>query len=39
MIVQGGLANSCEKKRCEKLRRKGKIYLFEYRFPKNSKER
>ena len=25
----GGLTNSCEKKRCEKQRRKGKIYPFE----------
>ena len=31
--------NSCEKKRCEKQRRKGKIYPFECRIPKNSKER
>ena len=28
-----------EKKRCEKQRRKGKIYPFECRVPKNSKER
>ena len=39
MAVQGGLTNSCEKKRSEKQRRKGKIYLFECRIPKNSKER
>ena len=31
----GGLANSCEKKRSEKQRRKGKIYPFECRVPKN----
>ena len=31
--------NSCEKKRSEKQRRKGKIYPFECRVPKNSKER
>ena len=31
--------NSCEKKRSEKQRRKGKIYPFEYRVLKNSKER
>ena len=39
MAVWGGLTNSCEKKRSEKQRRKGKIYLFEGRVPKNSKER
>ena len=39
MIVVGGLTNSCEKKRSEKQRRKGKIYPFECRVPKNSKER
>ena len=39
MVVWGGLTNSCEKKRSEKLRRKGKIYPFECRVPKNSKER
>ena len=33
------LINSCEKKRSEKQRRKGKIYPFEYRIPENSKER
>ena len=33
------LTNSCEKKRSEKQRRKGKIYPFERRVPKNSKER
>ena len=30
--------NSCEKKRSERQRRKGKIHPFEYRAPKNSKE-
>ena len=39
MAVWGGLTNSCEKKRSEKQRRKGKIYLFECRVPKNKKER
>ena len=39
MVVSGGLTNSCEKKRSEKQRRKGKIYPFELRVPKNSKER
>ena len=34
-----GLTNSFEKKRSEKQRRKGKIYSFERRVPKNSKER
>ena len=38
MAVWGGLTNSCEKKRSEKQRRKGKIKLFECRVPKNSKE-
>ena len=33
------LTNTCEKKRSEKQRRKGKTYLFECRVPKNSKER
>ena len=35
----GGLTNSCEKKGSERQRRKGKIYPFECRVPKNSKER
>ena len=35
----GGLTNSREKKRSEKQRRKGKIYPFECRVPKNSRER
>ena len=39
MAVLRGLTNSCEKKGSEKQRRKGKIYLFECRVPKNSKER
>ena len=39
MAVWGGLANICEKKRSKKQRRKGKIYPFECRVPKNSKER
>ena len=39
MAVWGGLTNSCEKKTSQKQRRKGKIYPFECRVPKNSKER
>ena len=39
MAVWGGLTNSCEKKRREKQRRKGKIKTSECRVPKNSKER
>ena len=39
MAVWGGLANSCEKKRGKKQRRKGKIEPSECRVPKNSKER
>ena len=39
MAVSGGLTNSCEKKRSGKQRRKGKIYTFECKVPKNSKER
>ena len=38
MAVWGGLRNNYEKKRSEKQRRKGKIYPFECRVPKNSKE-
>ena len=34
MAVWGGLTNSCEKKRGEKQRRKGKIYPFEWVFPR-----
>ena len=37
--VLGSLTNSCEKKRSKKQRNKGKIYPFECRVPKNSKER
>ena len=39
MAVWGGLTDSCEKKRGEKQRRKGKIYPFECRVQKNSEER
>ena len=39
MAVRGSLTNSCEKKRSEKQRRKGKINPIERRVPKNSKER
>ena len=39
MVVWGGLTNSWEKKRSEKQRIKEKIYSFECRTPKNSKER
>ena len=39
MVVWGGLTNSWERKRSERKRRKGKIYPFECRLPKNSKER
>ena len=39
MAIWGGLTNSCEKKGSKKQRRKRKIYLFECRVPKNSKER
>ena len=39
MAVWGGLTNSCEKKGSKKQRRKGKIYPFECRVLKNSKER
>ena len=37
--LSGGLKNSCEKKRSEKQRRKGKIDPSECRVPKNSKKR
>ena len=37
--VWGGLTNTCENKRSEKQRRKGKIFPFECRVSKNSKER
>ena len=39
IAIWGGLTDSCEKKRSEKQRRKGKIYPFECRVTKNSKER
>ena len=39
MAVWGGLTNSCEKKRSEKQRNKGKIKTSEFRVPKNSKKR
>ena len=39
MAIWGGLTNSWEKKRSKKQRRKGKIYSFECRVPKNSKEK
>ena len=35
----GGITNSCEKKKSEKQRSKGKIQASECRVPKNSKER
>ena len=39
MAVWGALTNSCEKKGCERQRRKGKIHSTECRIPENSKER
>ena len=39
MAVWGGLTNSCEKKRSQKQRRKGKIQVSECRVPKMRKER
>ena len=33
------LTNSCEKKRSERQTKEGKTFPFEYRVPKNSKER
>ena len=39
MAIWGALTNSCEKKGSEKQRRKGKIYPFECRIPKNSRKR
>ena len=39
MATWGGLTYSCEKTRSKKQKRKGKIYPFECRVPKNSKER
>ena len=38
VVVWGHLTNSWEKKRSERQKRKGKIYPFEYRVPKKSKE-
>ena len=37
MVVWGGLTNSCEKKRTERQRRKGKIYSFECRFQRTAR--
>ena len=37
MAVWGGLTNSCEKKRSEKQRRKGKIQTSECRVPKTAR--
>ena len=39
MVVSGDLTNCCEKERSKKQRRKGKIYSFECRVPKNSNEK
>ena len=39
MVVWGSHTNSYEKKRNERQRKKGKIYPFECRVPKNSQER
>ena len=39
MAVRGGLTNSCEKKRGEKQKRKGKIEASECRVLKNSQKR
>ena len=39
MAVWGGLTNSCEKKRSEKQRGKGKIKTSEFRVPKNTKDK
>ena len=39
VAVSGGLTNSCEKKRSQKQRKKGKIYPFECRVSKKSQER
>ena len=39
MAVLGSLTSSCEKKKSEKQRRHGKIFPFECRVPKNSKEK
>ena len=37
MAVWGGLTNSCEKKRSEEQRRKGKIFPFECRVAKKAR--
>ena len=39
IVVLEDFTNSYEKKRSERQRRKGKIYPFECRVPKSSKER
>ena len=39
MTGWGGFRNSCEKKKTERQRTKGKIYPFDCRVSKNSKER
>ena len=39
MVVWGGLTNSLEKKRSERQRKKGRIYPFQSKVPKNNKER
>ena len=39
IVVWGGLANGCEKKRSKKQRRIGKIFPFECRVPNNCQER
>ena len=38
-LPEESLTNSCEKKRSKKQRRKGKIFPFECRVPRNSQER
>ena len=38
-VLWGGLTNSWEKKRSKRQRGRGKIYPFECRVPKNSKDR
>ena len=39
MVVWGGLTKSCEMKRSKRQRKKGKIYPFQCKIPKISKER
>ena len=39
MGLWGGFTNSWEQKRSERQMRNGKVYLFECKVPKNSKER